>query len=311
MWKRTMLKKRKKPSFNLIIVALILSLTCTLFASCQKGVTSYEYIGEEFFIESGGGTYIHGEIVVPDTEEPYPLVFMAHGFKGTMNSGGAADLSRLLAAKGIGAVRIDFDNYAAADLQSGRVGSYTLTQMSQDAVRTIEYTLENYPIDKEKLGIYGRSMGGRLAMIMANEDIGRLDFKAMALIAPAGNDNAMVYYMGGEESWEAMKKKAEQEGFCQKQGLKLSADWFRDFEKYNPAETGEKFGEKPVFLCYNTLDKVVLPETSLECALAYENIEIMEVTTEDGHGYEMGFKKSQLKDEIMDNVVDFFEENLK
>ena len=31
----------------------------------------------------------------------------------------------------------------------------------------------------------------------------------------------------------------------------------------------------------------------------------MKVTTDDGHGYEMGYRESELKDKIMDRLVDF------
>ena len=86
---------------------------------------------------------------------------------------------------------------------------------------------------------------------------------------------------------------------------------FTDFEEYDPSKTGHKFGDKPVLLYYNTLDTVVRPVTSLECAAGYSNIETIEVTTEDGHGYEMGYKESELKEKIMTNIVEFFAENLE
>ena len=60
-----------------------------------------------------------------------------------------------------------------------------------------------------------------------------------------------------------------------------------------------------MLLFYNTLDTVVYPDTSIRCAEAYKNHEIVKVTTEDGHGHEMGYKKSELKDKIMDKLVDF------
>ena len=100
-------------------------------------------------------------------------------------------------------------------------------------------------------------------------------------------------------------------GFVEKQNLLLSEQWFLDFEAYNPAKTGSQFGNKPVLVFYNTLDQVVLPETSKECAAGYTNVEVIEVTTEDGHGYEMGYAVSPLKDEIMEKIVAFFVENLR
>jgi len=306
-----MWKNRKQYNLKPVILALVLSLTCTLLASCGKGANSYSYETFSFFLENDRDSYIYGELVMPETEEDCPLVFIAHGFKGTRNSGGAEELSQRLANAGIAAVRIDFNGYEEKFLKSKRTNSYTLTDMQADAVKTIDYVLDNYDIDEDRIGVYGRSMGGRVAMMLANENIGNFDFKAMTLIAPAGNSDAMIYYMGGDSKWEEMKTTALKEGYCEKQGLELTYDWFTDFEDYDPSKTGDKFGEKPVLLYYNTLDTVVRPVTSLECASGYENIEVIEVTTEDGHGYEMGYEKSELKEEIMTKIVEFFVEHLE
>lgn len=306
-----MLKKRKQHNLKLLIIALVIGLTCNLFASCREGATSYMYESDSFFLENDRGSYIYGELVMPKADEPCPLVFIAHGFKGTRNSGGAKELSERLASVGIAAVRIDFNGYMEKSIKGERTNRYTLTDMQTDAVKTVNYVIDNYNIDTDRLGVYGRSMGGRVAMMLANENVGDFDFKAMTLIAPAGNSDAMIYYMGGQENWDDMKDIAIRDGFCPKQSLELTYDWFTDFEKYDPSKTGYKFGEKPVLLYYNTLDTVVRPVTSLECASGYSNIETIEVTTEDGHGYEMGYKESELKEEIMSNIVAFFATHLE
>ena len=76
-------------------------------------------------------------------------------------------------------------------------------------------------------------------------------------------------------------------------------------ESYDPCEFGHKFGDKPVLLFYNTKDTVVYPDTSVRCAEAYKDHEIIQVTTDDGHGYEMGFRESELKEMIMGRITDF------
>ena len=289
------------------MVLLLVFLMLAALTGCQS---KPEYEEHDFFLENSRGTYTYCQLVMPVQEEPCPLVFMAHGFKGTRNSGGAEELSKLLAAEGIAAVRIDFNSREKADKKSPKTDNYTLFNMTADGEMTIDYVLEHYNVDPERIGIHGRSMGGRVAMMMGNESKGGIDYKALSLVAPAGNAGAMIYYMGGQDQWEKMKVIAKEKGFCEKQGLKLSYSWFEEFENYNPAKTGHKFGDKPVLVHYNTLDHVVLPETSLECAAGYQNAEVIEVTTEDGHGYEMGFETSKLKDQIMNSIVTFFVANL-
>ena len=48
----------------------------------------YKTAAEEFFLDRGDGTYTLTEAVYPkDYDGPMPLVAIAHGFKGTRNSG--------------------------------------------------------------------------------------------------------------------------------------------------------------------------------------------------------------------------------
>lgn len=312
------MRKNKRLHNFVIGIAAVLVIVCMLAVlpnicgnMSQETEDLYKYSSYDFFIKNDRGAYTYGAICVPDSDKPYPLVFIAHGFKGTRNSGGAAILSERLAQHGIAAVRIDFNSFKENSTSAEHTNRYTLTDMQADAVKTINYVMDNFDIDEDNIGIYGRSMGGRVAMVMANENVGNFDFKAMALIAPAGNSDAMIYYMGGIENWDDMKKTALEDGFCLKQNLELTYDWFTDFEDYDPSKTGEKFGNKPVLLYYNTLDTVVRPVTCLECADAYSNIVIKEVTSEDGHGYEMSYKESELKETIMTDVVDFFTLYLK
>ena len=147
-------------------------------------------------------------------------------------------------------------------------------------------------------------------MVMGNESWGGIDYKAMALIAPAGNEYALIHYMGGQKEWDKLRKAADRDGSVVRGKLTLTPAWFEDYYQFNPALTGDKFGDKPVMVYYNTKDTVVEPETSLDCAHAYSNVSIYEVTTDDGHGYEMSYEHSAIKDEIMDRVVTFFKDNL-
>ena len=60
----------------------------------------------------------------------------------------------------------------------------------------------------------------------------------------------------------------------------------------------------------NTLDYVLTDETSRKCAAAYKNSRVIEVTTDNYHGYEMSYENSELKDYLMSELIDFFKDNL-
>lgn len=320
-------KKHKLTAAVPVAAALCL---CVVFAFALAGCGSspepdsdsgldaaYRTVSEEVFLPDEDGTYTYCEIVAPVTDESYPLVSISHGIYGAINSGGARQLSEMLASNGIAAVRVDFNrcltddpDEALAKDKSGRTNEYTISDMLESNMLSINYALDNYNVDKDRIGVYGRSFGGRIAMIMGNESWGGIDYKAMALIAPAGNEYALIHYMGGYEKWDELRELADRDGKVVRGRLTLTPKWFEDYYKYNPALTGDKFGDKPVMVYYNTKDTVVEPKTSLDCAHAYSNVSIYEVTTDDGHGYEMSYEHSEIKDEIMDRVVTFFNDNL-
>lgn len=315
-------KNRKAPLQRVLYAVMVLLLSVCIAASLSccgnqpEGSTGgankpHKTVTEEFFLDRGDGTYTLTEAVYPkDYDGPMPLIAIAHGFKGTGNSGGAKELSHRLAEAGYAAVRMDFNPRTAPKKDAAKTNLYDLKSMESDMIRAVSYMIGHHSIDTERLGIYARSMGGRVAMTMANEQSGGLDFKAMVLVAPAGTDDAMIYYMGGDESWEEMKKTAQRDGFIEHQGQKLTPDWFRQFEDYNPCDFGYKFGDKPVLVICNTLDYVVTDETSRKCAAAYKNSRVIEVTTDNYHGYEMSYENSELKDYLMSEITDFFKTNL-
>lgn len=267
----------------------------------------YQPVSEIFFIPREDGTYTLAEAVYPkDHPQDMPLVAMGHGFTGTRNSGGAKELAERMAAAGIASIRMDFDPYIRPSGDSPQTHCYTLSSMQEDLLRGIRYMIGHHPVDTARIGLYARSMGGRVVMTMANEKAGGYDYQAMALVAPAGNRSAMIDYMGGQKAWNAMKETAAREGFILHQGLRLTPEWFAEFEAYDPCAHGSSFGQKPVLVIRNTLDHVVTPQTSLECAEAYKNSRVITVTTDNYHGYEMSYADSALKDELMCAITDCF-----
>ena len=275
----------------------------------ERGSEAADYVPvtETLFLERGDGTYTLAEAVYPKGyQDSMPLVAIGHGFTGNRNSGGAAELAARLASRGIASVRMDFDPYTRPAKDSPQTHAYTLSSMQADLLRGISYMRGHHDIDTDRIGLYARSMGGRVAMTMANEQSGGYDYCALALVAPAGNRNAMIDYMGGQNAWEQMKETAAADGYILHQGLKLTPQWFAEFEAYDPCQHGDRFGDKPVLVIRNTLDYVVTPKTSLECAQAYKNSHVITVKTDNYHGYEMSYPDSALKEQLMTAITDHF-----
>lgn len=290
---------------------LVLGFTILLSITASPKAEPISYsASQSFFLPNERGTYTFVEVNLPEGEGPFPIVFLSHGFAGSIHSGGAMELSNRLADEGIIAIRCDWNPYVKDDKKSERVGSYSLRDMEEDYRSVMEYAFLNYNVDVSRIGAYGRSYGGRFAMTCANESVGGYNIKALALVAPAGDDICFTRFLGGKDKYEELKMAASNGQKAEHLDVKLTKEWFYDVESYNPSAEGEKFGDNPVILIYNTLDKVVYPDTSLRCADAYRNCKTIEITSEDGHGHEMGFEKSHTKDMIMDNIVKFFAKNL-
>ncbi|SDB30708.1 alpha/beta hydrolase family protein [Eubacterium oxidoreducens] len=300
---------KQKIKYILVPVAIALIALALLFFTHNS---TYQNREISLFLENERDSYNYVEISLPKTKGSHPIIFLAHGFGGSIGSGGARDLAASLSDAGFIAVRIDFNPYTAKSLHADRVNSYSLSDMTSEALLAIHYVADHYNGDLDAVALYGRSYGGRLVMQMANSSAGDIDFQALALIAPAGDDVAFTRFLGGEEQYHALRDEAfsSTKGYSLKNGLHLTPEWFEDIESYNPCDTSINFGDKPVLLYYNTLDQIVYPDTALRCAKSYANCETIKVTSEDGHGFEMGYDSSELKDSIIQKVTEFFVENV-
>ena len=303
------MKIKKVLILAVLLIALFL-VGCT--DQSDDKACDYEPVRKTVFLEAedGSGYYMAEAVYPAGIDGGAPLVAIGHGFKGTLNSGGASELAGRLAEAGIASIRMDFNPRVAASKKAEKTNTYDLASMKSAMLLGIEYMCEHYEIAENYIGLYARSMGGRVVMNMANENAGGYDYKALAMVAPAGDKNAMIHYFGGQEKWEEAKSKAKEAGYIEYQGLNLTPEWFSEFEEYNPCEHGDKFGDNPVLVVCNTEDYVVTEETSKRCAAAYKNSRVITVTTDDYHGYEMSYEDSNLKDELMSELVTFFSSNL-
>lgn len=267
---------------------------------------------ENVMIPAGDGTYIKAEFSIPQGAEygRIPAVVLNHGFAGSMDSAGIGDLSHNLAGHGIAAVRMDFAHRISEDPDSRMCNSYTVDTMVSDAVLCVDYMISHYGADPDRIGIFGRSMGARAAMKMANEKAGGYDYRGLVLVAPAGDGEAFFHYMGGRKKWNVMKKEAAEKGSILHQKVRLYPDFFASVEAYTPSDYGYKF-KNPVLLFYNTEDYVVLPETAEKCGTCYPDCEMVQISSKKSpHGLEMGFEESEIKDMIFEEITEFYKQTL-
>lgn len=307
------MKQKNRTKKNLLIsIVILLWVLCAVISAAGCGPGSKEVLTEDVMIPNSEGTFTKAQITVPaDYEtEKLPAVVLSHGFHGTMNSAGMKDLAYALAENGIAAIRMNFSHNLSENPDSRQTNRYTVETMVSDQVLCARYMTEHYNIDSQKIGVFGRSLGGRAAMTLVNESAGGYDYKALVLVAPAGNQDAFQRYMGGDAKWEKFKREADEKGSVTYQGVVMTPSFFKNIEEYVPTETAYKY-EHPVLVLYNTEDNVVLPEAAVECANSYKDHRLIEITSKKSpHGLEMGMKDSEIREMLFKDIIAFYQKNL-
>ncbi len=141
-----------------------------------------QYTLEEIIINNENRE-VPATVVIPVGEGPFPAVVMNHGHGGSrQENGGFAGVAEALANQGIASIRMDFPG--CGESEQPFTENY-LSNMISDSNASLAYLLENYAVDADKLGIFGYSMGGRIALTIGSEE--ENPYKAMGLLAPSAD----------------------------------------------------------------------------------------------------------------------------
>ena len=194
------------------------------------------------------------------TDKGIPLVLLIHGHGGTRHeAGGFTRVAQGLAGSGIASIRMDFSGCGES---SETFTNNNISNMLADIEAAKKHALAEVKVDKNRLGLLGFSMGGRLAITLAAQD---QPYRAMGLWAPSASNGAasMVKYLGGRETYTRMKNQARTDGFAPfttfwGQHQQLGYRWFTDLETSMPGDDIAKFGGA-LFVLYGDLDEVVPP----------------------------------------------------
>lgn len=138
------------------------------------------------------GDKMFGIIHRPNTKVKVPGVLFCHGLAGHKIGTHRMYvlLAEMLSKAGIASLRIDFRGSGDSE---GDFGEMSLEGEINDAVSAADFLKSRQYIYADRIGIFGRSFGGAVAIISAKR-IG--DIKSMALWAPVFN--AVQW----EEKWE-------------------------------------------------------------------------------------------------------------
>lgn len=118
-------------------------------------------------IEEGVPVTVGGELRIPATNEPVPLVVIAHGCGGV--SGSAGGWARDLEPLGIASFVLDsFEGRGIRDVCSGSEG-VNQASLLVDLFRAVQALESHEYVDGSRIAVMGLSMGGRTALWSAQE----------------------------------------------------------------------------------------------------------------------------------------------
>ena len=151
-----------------------------------------------------------------------PLVVICHGFGGDKNAEPIPHLVRALDRLGIASLRFDFAGHGASD---GEIAQLTVSRGVDDLRSAFGALAECSWVDRSKLGLFGYSFGGAVALWYAAD---HHDLKALSLLAPVSDYAAVKERKHGREGirkWRAEGSIAEDtdEGM-----VRLSYEFYED-----------------------------------------------------------------------------------
>jgi dienelactone hydrolase len=249
----------------------------------------------------------------PGEGERFPLVVMAHGHGGSRQEGGGYKaVAEAMAKQGIASIRMDFPGCGDS---TESFTNNNLSNMLQDLLAARKYAAALPDIDAERVGVLGYSMGGRLAVLLAEIDP---SYKVMVLWTPALDNGAEreINELGGADAYAALREQAHDAGVAQyttRWGttLELGYRWFTDLEETTPLLSLTSY-EGPLLVLYGDQDDVVPPAVSeAAIAAAMRSSEVVQhVVATANHALGIYSNRPEIAAEVFDTTVEFFRQRL-
>jgi len=279
-----------------------------------QGPVEAQYKAEKITVAGKRAAGIPAVLTIPGGGGPFPAVILCHGHGGSKDeAGGFVSLSIALAKAGIASIRMDFPG--CGDSKEDFAAANNLTNMLDDVKSVKAHLAADERINANKLGIIGYSMGGRIAMLTADETFG-----ATVLWAPAGTPGPgdMFTFMQLEDqaAFDALYAQAKKDGkatytaifgFEQTLGLR----WFDDMLSLDPFAAFSGY-EGNVMTIYGDKDIIITPEIAIAAsnvAVGANSSVLLEVKGAD-HGFGMYDDDPAITQFVIDKIVDFFEDML-
>ena len=129
-----------------------------------------------------GKEKLGGKLFVPSGNAPFPAVIFFHGSGGIGNTN--FESAKMLSKQGI--LGFAF-NYRGVGLSEGKFEEQTIQGAIADSEAAFDVFIKNSSVDKDKIGLFGGSLGGYVAAFLASKNP-----KSIILQAPAAYSDKIL-----------------------------------------------------------------------------------------------------------------------
>lgn len=218
------------------------------------------------------GLTLRGYLELPEAasaEAPAPLLVMFHGFTGTLSEKHfvLSRISRRVVDAGVATLRLDFGGSGESD---GEFIDVTPLTEVQDGQAILAYGCELPEVDPARVGLFGFSLGGFVAVNVAAREQARL--QRLVLMSP------------GAITHKKMERALAEHGRACRGSLEVTQKFVDDGYALDPFAAARSFG-KPVSIVQGTADVAVPPETAQQYLEAFPEAELTLVEGAD-HAYD-------------------------
>jgi len=257
-------------------------------------------VPEKFYVKNRKGQKLAAVLNCPSKSGKWPGVLLLHGFTGYKDEEHIVSIGDALASNGFAAVRFDASGFAESEgtmVEDYRVSNYVDDiECVLDALKGFEF------VDSSHIGLWGHSMGGMLAIIIASR---HPEIKAVcAVSAPTAITHA--------NSLEGWLKEWKRKGFFEDESsrygkYKIPYDFVVDSRKWDALGFIGRMHQSLLVIVGSEDDNVLPSDTKKLFEAAPGQKALIEIEHM-GHDYK---KFPEKISEVNSHIVDFLNRSLK
>ncbi len=193
---------------------------------------------KKIFFKNNLGLNLSGILTLPEQNRKHPCVIICHGIFSSKDSSTCVILADKLKEQGAATFRFDFMAHGESE---GAFEDITVSQGVHDLASAVEYVSDMEYIDTKRLGIFGRSHGGNVALryLAGNKNI-----VCASLNAPASDWVEILHARQSVEALAEWERKGYASDTFRGREYKFSYSFYLDVSAFNIYELSKNIQSK-------------------------------------------------------------------